>query len=597
MNVLSDYNVLEGTDDYDVKSIEDTIILDKSLSSSSDSNSDFSSCNNLVDELSQMTANKIEKVLPCEFINFQNYTSLAEQEKKINIINNGHDLLDEGNITDLNNIAKVASVHKSMKTDIVSIQPEMNTSLELITMLQSANAPIHLYDKIIKWSLRNSNLLLKNKKLPSREHLINHFANRYNMKSLYPYQIKCPLQGSETNIDLTCHSFSAAISSLLEDPDLMQANNLLFQNCEDPSQYNMDLDKNLQDVNTGTVYKNAVDLYCTSNGDEVSNKVLIPIILFIDATQIDALSRHVLEPVYFTLGIFNNSTRRKSNAWKSLGFIKVNNYGKDDNGAMQHNIDPSERSHPNNRHNNTNHPKQGIPGYVPPKLRDYHSMLNSILEEVVEATNCDNGIPWKFTIDNVHNNSNYNLIFKILFIIGDTLAHDKLVCMVKGPSSKNNLCRYCNCPFEETDNPKFKFKYTNMMDLKDKFHRKKYEKIKKKMGYYPLQDNVFFKMMYCDNNRGANGAMPSEALHFILLGYYIYAISAFKNLRNNEMTNSNYIFGAKLIDWTNQRCKIIGFHLSTQSDRSLPRTHFPSGYLVKRSKNKEDTTGKKLGRN
>ena len=33
-------------------------------------------------------------------------------------------------------------------------------------------------------------------------------------------------------------------------------------------------------------------------------------------------------------------------------------------------------------------------------------------------------------------------------------------------------------------------------------------------GYYPLLENVFFNMKYCDQDRGLNGAMPLEALHF-----------------------------------------------------------------------------------
>ena len=37
------------------------------------------------------------------------------------------------------------------------------------------------------------------------------------------------------------------------------------------------------------------------------------------------------------------------------------------------------------------------------------------------------------------------------------------------------------------------------------------------------EDNVFFKLQYCDYDRGVSGAMPAESLHFILLGYFIYA--------------------------------------------------------------------------
>ena len=61
-----------------------------------------------------------------------------------------------------------------------------------------------------------------------------------------------------------------------------------------------------------------------------------------------------------------------------MGFIKVNNYSKGKHGEHQNNIDPSERTH-NTTIINPHLPKPGMPGYVPAKLRYYHSMLNIIL--------------------------------------------------------------------------------------------------------------------------------------------------------------------------------------------------------------------------
>ena len=126
------------------------------------------------------------------------------------------------------------------------------------------------------------------------------------------------------------------------------------------------------------------------------------------------LSRHVLEPVYFTSGTFNNETRRKSSAWRSLGFIKVNPCLKGSAGHKECNIDPSECSH-DNTHNNKNLPRTGMAGCAPTKLRDCHSMLTTILKELVFAANSKSGFSWFF--DHVQ-------LFELLILMCNWTASD-----------------------------------------------------------------------------------------------------------------------------------------------------------------------------
>jgi hypothetical protein len=80
----------------------------------------------------------------------------------------------------------------------------------------------------------------------------------------------------------------------LLDSDLMKQENLLFDNMEDPSQYVHDnlneLNTILGELNTGSVWRNSVKM-CWIKKKINGLYVLIPIILFIDATHIDALSR------------------------------------------------------------------------------------------------------------------------------------------------------------------------------------------------------------------------------------------------------------------------------------------------------------------
>ena len=179
--------------------------------------------------------------------------------------------------------------------------------------------------------------------------------------------------------------------------------------------------------------------------------------------------------------------------------------------------------------------------------------------------------------------------------MGDTMAHDKLVCLIKGPNTLNNLCRNCDISFEETDNPVCTFKYTEINNLNNLIVGKIFSKVRA-MGYYPLQNNPIMQLQYCDHEKGMNGSMFSEALYFIFLEYYIYAFTAFKNLRNNNNESAHFIFGVNFIDWANNRYRLIGLLLSRQSNKTFSRTFFPTGYIFKNNKNTNNTTGKKTGK-
>ena len=55
----------------------------------------------------------------------------------------------------------------------------------------------------------------------------------------------------------------------------------------------------------------------TTDGSEF----LVPIIFYIDKTGTDLLCRHSLEPLMFTIGIFDRSIRNQAKAWRMLGLM------------------------------------------------------------------------------------------------------------------------------------------------------------------------------------------------------------------------------------------------------------------------------------
>ena len=74
----------------------------------------------------------------------------------------------------------------------------------------------------------------------------------------------------------------------------------------------------------------------------------------------------------------------------------------------------------------------------------------------------------------------------------------------------------------------------------------------------------------------------------------MYVLSQFGHQKNHQSEKGNYIFGetSDILKWMNSRCKIIGFSLSRQTDKTLPRTHFPTGYIFGKKRKKNNSSGK-----
>jgi hypothetical protein len=96
----------------------------------------------------------------------------------------------------------------------------------------------------------------------------------------------------------------------------MKAKNLIFHNnpLEDP---NVNDKKIIKDVNDEKCYKTAYTYYCSDKDKDIP----CPLILFVDKTHTDAKGNLTIEPVCTTLGIFNQKTCKKEEAWRIIGFI------------------------------------------------------------------------------------------------------------------------------------------------------------------------------------------------------------------------------------------------------------------------------------
>lgn len=182
--------------------------------------------------------------------------------------------------------------------------------LRLMNLCHDIAAPMYAYDSILNWA--------QDAKLsgysfptdaPSRKTYLDHLYDRFNMHGIKPIENEVPLYPDKIANVIT-FPFREMVESLTSDDTLMQAKNLLLH-LPTAGQHNT-----RSDINTGSWYRKAHSKLCVNGQD-----LLCPIILFIDKTQIDTFSKWTLEPVLFTLGIFNLETRNLSSAWRPLGLV------------------------------------------------------------------------------------------------------------------------------------------------------------------------------------------------------------------------------------------------------------------------------------
>ena len=296
-----------------------------------------------------------------------------------------------------------------------NISDIMIAAIKLLTILKNAKASLSLYGQIIDWVL-HCKACISTEHLPAREKVMNFLNDRYNLSCIKPTERDCVLPSIALPIKIPVIPTQGCIYSLLTNPALMKAKKLLWDNPNDPSfvpPFERSNDKRVYGPTTSGM---AYHSYCQTKA-HIPNAVVIPIIIFTDGTFIDVNGQHTQEPVMMTLAIFNDEICRKPEAWRHLGFIRKNGtsmYSREDIKAAHVNV---------------------IPDDVPDNHNDFHAQMRIILGDLKLIQELEEGVLWQFTIDGKTNSTIYQLFFPILYIIGDTMKHNKLVSLKNGPTS------------------------------------------------------------------------------------------------------------------------------------------------------------------
>jgi hypothetical protein len=149
------------------------------------------------------------------------------------------------------------------------------------------------------------------------------------MEHMTPKVVEVPLPGVRPDdfVPVTTFDFVSQLHSLLLDTELNCPANLVTINPNNPFSRYIPPDGCLKEALSGSWYNNAWDhmeLHTNNNAWDhmelhTNCNFMIPIVLYIDKTQISITGKLSIYPVQMSLSIFTEETRCTSRAWRPLG--------------------------------------------------------------------------------------------------------------------------------------------------------------------------------------------------------------------------------------------------------------------------------------
>lgn len=443
---------------------------------------------------------------------------------------------------------------------ITPIRKKYKDALELMAILRETKASLDTYDSIMDWHLKATGVLHQHegvggkKEFVSRDILFKYLAQRYNMHQNYGMIETIVLPSSKASVKVIKNDAKLVLQSLLTDPRI-KANDYLFHG-NDPFMPPPN-DNFIGDLNTGKAYIHTYNKLITK-----PNQVLLPIIIYIDGTATGQFADLPVTAVKITLGIFTREAREKPHCWRILGYIpkvtKANSRGRRlflesfhvDATRAQYEAEQNEGQLGNNDAN---------------PAQDLHTMLDVIFEELVQIQN--QGFIW----DLYYNNNLYKgieFVPFVPFIKADTEEADRL-CGSYTNRNKNvaQLCRYCECPTDDSDNPMANYRLKTMARIQKLVDQEDLDGLKRLSQQ--CIENATYKLRFgLHNALGVHSATPLEMLHALLLGIFKYVRDIFFEQTGESSTLSTEI---------NALASELGRLMHRQSDRDKPKSKFCNG--------------------
>ena len=244
----------------------------------------------------------------------------------------GSALLDDDSIASEDSFGSAESVGNNgfaadtMESPVESDYSCFTTSQKCVTslmyLLDEMGCPDYGFQVIMEWARKCFEAGFDfNPKCKTRLGNLNWmYAALHNAEQMLPHlesiELPEPLP-NVTTMNVICYDFVPQLLSILQNKEMMCANNLVLDPNNPLAMYKPH-DGRLGEALSGSVYQ---DMYhrLVSNP---SKQLLCPLICYTDGTQIDSLSRFGVEPFLFTPAVLSHAARCKADAWRPLGYVQ-----------------------------------------------------------------------------------------------------------------------------------------------------------------------------------------------------------------------------------------------------------------------------------
>jgi hypothetical protein len=461
------------------------------------------------------------------------------------------------------------------KGNVLNLGANEAKAVKIMSQLIKKRAPLDTYEAVMEWHFRDCGKLRPHESLGdcrdfiTRKKLMKKLRIRYHMEHQYAKPHTLTLPYCRSKIVVWKKLAQDNILSLLTDPRWNDEDWLYFD--DDPFAKPPENLPYIEDINTGEAYIKTYKELIT----DPTRQILVAVPLYIDGAVTGQFDKLQVTALKMSIGLLNRKARDKEYAWRNLGF--VTNYAKEDHQGKKIFVESGHIAAHEMYVSDSSDEDEVEVDEEDDKLADYHAILSVLLESLKEL------IADGMVVDINYKGKLYKdceLVFFVPFVKCDGDEGDKLCASFRSRTQKvQQLCRYCQCPTDETDNPKANYPFKTEPMIKKLFEKKEVEKLRKlSQSCIP---NAFHGLRFgLQNDRGIHGACPFELLHAVLLGIFKYVRDClFQQLGPTSAS-------AKEI---NALAQEIGRHLQKQSDRNKPRTKFAHGILKGKLMAKEYT--------
>lgn len=409
-------------------------------------------------------------------------------------------------------------IHEKPK---IMIPYTYQSDVELLYLLQKANAPISLYDEIQNWArssfAKNESIFLRTNM--SRPAALKLIEKRFDASGVFPRPVTIFLPNARQHLTIQTFDFSNAVYSLLTDPVLMREENLDLDTTENkdtnqlypfpfPLKYTSRPNEFVyKEFSNGELYYHAYDHYCKDHEVMEGKYLHMPLVIIgqLDKTFIDSKGKLTLEPFKISLHIFKEKVRRHDIAWRPLGYI-----------SNQSNLPTYKNSRA--------------------KAEDYHVILGTVVNSLKSYQQQYDVFLWDLKIRGSIVHVAFHPVFG--YMIGDNEGHDKMCGKYLNRMKVKRLCRCCDTPIEFSDDPYFsKWKLTQGRQIAKLVSQGRSELLQT-MSYHCIE-NAMTGIKFADPIRGVNGATPAERLHLLNHGLFQIILEYNFGQKRAKITKAN----------------------------------------------------------